>query len=219
MMNEKAAEMVAEQIISRGIRDSKVISAMRAVPRELFVPAHLRDSAFEDRPLAIGQGQTISQPYIVALMTECLKIGGDEVVLEVGTGSGYQAAVLSRIARAVYTIEVKEALFRHARRLFKQLGYENIIGKHGDGYFGWGGGARFDAIILTAAVDHVPAPLFGELKVGGRLVLPLGRPPEHQKLALLTKTPERFEVQYVTGVMFVPMTGQAQRRAGLSQKR
>ncbi len=210
-MNERAAEMVAEQIVSRGIRDSKVISAMQEVPRELFVPTHLRDSAFEDRPLAIGQGQTISQPYIVALMTECLKLGGEETVLEVGTGSGYQAAVLSRIARTVYTIEVKEALYRRSRRLFKQLGYDNIIGKQGDGYFGWGGEERFDAIILTAAVDHVPAPLSRELKTGGRLVLPLGRPPDHQKLALLTKTPKRFEVRYVTGVMFVPMTGQAQK--------
>lgn len=218
-MYEKAVEMVAEQIVSRGIRDSRVISAMREVPRELFVPTNLRDNAFEDRPLAIGLGQTISQPYIVALMTECLNIGGDQLVLEVGTGSGYQAAVLSRIARTVYTIEVKELLYRRSRRLFKQLGYENIVGKHGDGYFGWGGEERFDAIILTAAVDHVPAPLFRELRVGGRLVLPLGRPPDHQKLALLTKTPERFEVRYLTGVMFVPMTGQAQRRAGLSQKR
>ncbi|HUX20641.1 MAG TPA: protein-L-isoaspartate(D-aspartate) O-methyltransferase, partial [Spirochaetia bacterium] len=195
MENENADVMVKEQIVARGIRDPQVIAAMRSVPRHLFMPAQMRESAYEDRPLAIGEGQTISQPYIVALMTECLSPGPEDLVLEVGTGSGYQAAVLSRIVKTVYSIEMKELLYRRSKRLFRQLGYLNIETRMGDGYWGWSDRAPFDAIILTAAIDHVPAPLFRQLKTGGRLVVPLGRPPSHQRLALLTKTNESFRVR------------------------
>lgn len=210
MDSDRAAKMVETQIEARGIRNPGVLSAMRFVPRHLFIPSYMRASAYEDRPLGIGEGQTISQPYIVALMTEHLDPHPDDVVLEIGTGSGYQAAVLSRIVRRVYTVEVREVHFRRSRRLFKQLGYENIEGKHGDGYWGWSEFAPYDAIIITAAVDHVPAPLFRQLKIGGRLIVPLGRPPEHQRLALITRTGRKLRVDYITGVMFVPMTGRAQ---------
>lgn len=210
MDSDRAAEMVENQIKSRGIRNPRVLSAMCSVPRHLFIPSHMRGSAYDDRPLSIGEGQTISQPYIVALMTEYLDPGPEDVVLEIGTGSGYQAAVLSRIVKRVYTIEVKELHFRRSRRVFKRLGFDNIECKHGDGYWGWPQFAPYDAIILTAAVDHVPAPLFRQLKVEGRLIVPLGKPPAHQKLALVTRTGKKFRVDYLTGVMFVPMTGHAQ---------
>lgn len=207
-----AVEMVREQIEARGIRNPTVLDAMRAVPRHLFVPAPLRMSAYDDRPLGIGDGQTISQPYIVALMTEVLDVGPRDVVLEIGTGSGYQAAVLSRIVKHVYTIEVKERLFRRARRLFFRLGYDNISTRHGDGYWGWSAFAPYDAIIITAAIDHVPTPLYRQLAEEGRIVVPLGRPPVHQKLAIITRSEGRLRATYVTGVMFVPMTGRAQKR-------
>ncbi len=205
------AEMVRTQIESRGITDRAVLEAMRQVPRHLFVPAHLRSSAYEDHPLTIGEGQTISQPYIVALMTECLAVGDSDVILEIGTGSGYQAAVLSRIVRQVYTIEVREILFRRARRLFNALGYANIEVRYGDGYYGWPERAPFDGIMITAAVGVVPPPLLEQLAVGGRLVLPYGTPPGHQRLTLLTRIGQRYQVKHITGVTFVPMVGRATR--------
>jgi len=204
--------MVEDQVEARGIRNPGVLSAMRSVPRQLFVPAHLRSSAYEDRPLSIGEGQTISQPYIVALMTESLSLSGADSVLEIGTGSGYQAAVLSRIVKRVYTVEVRELHYRRSRRLFRQLGYDNIVSRHGDGYWGWPEFAPYNAIIMTAAIDHVPSPLFRQLAIGGRLIVPLGRPPDHQKLTLIRKVGRKYEVKYLTGVMFVPMTGRAQRK-------
>jgi protein-L-isoaspartate(D-aspartate) O-methyltransferase len=210
-MSERAAEMVKSQIMARGICDPMVLQAMSLVPRHLFVPDRLRDAAYDDHPLAIGEGQTISQPYIVALMTESLGLGAPDTVLEIGTGSGYQAAVLSRIVSRVFTVEVREMLYRRARRLFVSLGLSNIECRHADGYWGWSEHAPYDAIVITAAVNHVPAPLFSQLKIGGRLIVPLGEPPSHQRLALVTRTGSKFRVQFLTGVMFVPMTGRAQR--------
>jgi len=204
-----AAEMVRTQIECRGITDRAVLEAMRQVPRHLFVPPHLRSSAYEDHPLTIGEGQTISQPYIVALMTECLATSASDVVLEIGTGSGYQAAILSRIVRQVYTIEVREVLFRRARRLFDSLGYTNVEIRYGDGYFGWPERAPFEGIIITAAVGLVPPPLLAQLSEGGRLVLPFGTPPGHQRLTLLTRIGGRCQVKHITGVTFVPMVGRA----------
>jgi len=206
------AEMVKTQIESRGIMDRAVLEAMRQVPRHLFVPAHLRSSAYEDHPLSIGEGQTISQPYIVALMTECLAASPSDIVLEIGTGSGYQAAVLSKIVRKVYTIEVREVLFRRARRLFNALDYTNVEIHYGDGYYGWPERAPFDGIIITAAVGLVPPPLLAQLAEGGRLVLPYGTPPGHQRLTLLTRVGERYQVKHITGVTFVPMVGKATKR-------
>lgn len=211
--NERAIEMVRTQIESRGIRDPRVIQVMSALPRHLFVPEGLRHCAYEDHPLSIGEGQTISQPYIVALMTEALAVGEQDTVLEIGTGSGYQAAVLSRIVKQVFTIEVRELHFRRARRLFQALSFDNVHCRYGDGYWGWSQHAPYDAIMVTAAVDHVPAPLFRQLKEGGRLIVPLGNPPCHQRLALATKCERKFRVRYITGVMFVPMTGKALRRS------
>ncbi len=207
-----SAEMVRTQIECRGITDPAVLAAMRQVARHLFVPAHLRSSAYEDHPLTIGEGQTISQPYIVALMTECLALSDSDIVLEIGTGSGYQAAVLSRIVRQVFTIEVREVLFRRARRVLSALGCANIEIRHGDGYYGWPERAPFDGIIITAAVGLAPPPLLAQLKEGGRLVLPFGTPPGHQRLTVITRVGMRFQVRHITGVTFVPMVGRATRR-------
>ncbi len=201
--------MVADQIIRRGVRDSKVISAMTRVPRHRFVPESLWPQAYADHPLPIGEGQTISQPYIVALMTESLDLKGTERVLEIGTGSGYQAAVLSETAGTVYTIEIKEKLHQRATRVLQSIGFPDIKTRHGDGYFGWKDAAPFDAIMITAAVDHIPPPLLGQLKDGGRLILPLGNPFHFQHLTLVTRKGEDFTVKQITGVLFVPMTGYA----------
>lgn len=204
-----AKRMVAEQIKKRGISDHRVLHAMEAVPRHLFVPEGLKENAYEDHPLPIGEGQTISQPYIVALMTESLNLKPTETVLEIGTGSGYQAAVLSHIAKQVFTIEIKEKLFNQAKGLLGLLGYGNIETFFGDGYFGLKEKAPFDGIMITAAVDHIPPPLLKQLKVGGRLVLPLGNPFGYQNLTLVTKSAKDYEVKQITGCLFVPMTGKA----------
>lgn len=203
-------EMVEEQIAGRDIADRRVIDAMEAVPRHRFVPDSLRKKAYQDSPLPIGEGQTISQPYIVALMTQSLGLSGNERVLEVGTGSGYQAAVLAEVARKVYTIEIKPALHRTASALFAEMELDSVISaREGDGYFGWPEAAPFDAVMITAAVDHIPPPLLDQLRDGGKLVLPLGNPFSYQNLVLVTKTGGDFTVRQITGVLFVPMTGQA----------
>ena len=201
--------MVRRQIEGRGISDSRVLKAMREVPRHLFVPENLRARAYGDGPLPIGEGQTISQPYIVALMTQHLNLTSADNVLEIGTGSGYQAAVLAKIAGQVCTIEIKEALHRRATRILKSRHPENVRTRLGDGYYGWQQQAPFDAIMITAAVDHVPPPLIGQLKNGGRLILPLGNPFSYQNLVLVTKQNDETTIKQITGVLFVPMTGYA----------
>ncbi len=204
------AVMVAGQIERRGVKDSAVLDAMRTVPRHLFVPpAHQRE-AYDDCPLPIGHDQTISQPFIVAVMTEALRLSPGDRVLEVGTGSGYQAAVLAEIAREVFTIEIIDPLGRHAESTLVSMGYKNIHVMIGDGYRGWPEHAPFDAIIVTAAPDHIPQPLIEQLAVGGRMVLPLGD--KEQTLIVLHKTPQGIERQDRYGVRFVPMTGEAQKR-------
>jgi len=201
--------MVLSQIRSRGISDNNVLKAMSQVLRHRFVPKELASQAYADHPLPIGEGQTISQPYIVALMTESLELKGHERVLEIGTGSGYQAAILANVAKDVYTIEIKEKLFAKANRTFRSLGYTNIKTRHADGYFGWPEAAPFDCIMITASIDHVPPPLLKQLKDGGRLILPLGNPFSYQNLSLVTKHGEDYTVKQITGVLFVPMTGYA----------
>ncbi len=198
-------EMVATQIASRGVRDARTLAAMRKVARHLFVPPALAKQAYEDYPLSIGHGQTISQPYIVGFMTEALGLAGGETVLEVGTGSGYQAAVLAEIAARVHTIEIVAPLAEEAAALLKRLGYANVLVRAGDGYQGWPEAAPFDAIIVTAAAPRVPEPLKQQLKDGGRLILPLGD--DSQELVVVTRRGDRFEEKRVLPVRFVPMTG------------
>ncbi len=202
-------KMVRQQLKARGIEEPDVLSAMRQVPRHAFVPDSLKDRAYTDNPLPIGQGQTISQPYIVALMTASLEPDGSDRVLEVGTGSGYQAAVLAEIVQEVYSIEIKEKLQETATKTLSALGYTDVHTRHGDGYFGWPEAAPFDAIMITAAVDHIPPPLLEQLKDGGKLILPLGNPFSYQNLVLVTKQDEDYTVRQITGVLFVPMTGHA----------
>ncbi|MEM3400161.1 MAG: protein-L-isoaspartate(D-aspartate) O-methyltransferase [Candidatus Micrarchaeia archaeon] len=208
--------MVNEQIIGRGVRDSRVISAMRTVLRHEFVPDNLRGEAYNDYPLPIGEGQTISQPYIVALMTEKLQLNGSERVLEIGTGSGYQAAILSEIVGAenVFTIEIIGPLARRANATLNRLGYGKVHVKNADGYFGWEEYAPFDAVMITAAVDHIPPPLIAQLADGGRLILPLGSTRYYQTLTLVKKEGGEIRTEYITDVRFVPMTGEALRRSG-----
>lgn len=201
--------MVREQIEARGISHSQVLSAMRATPRHEFVPGDQADAAYSDHPLPIGEGQTISQPYIVALMTDTLQLKPSDRVLEIGTGSGYQAAILSGLAAHIYTIEIKHKLYFNSHNILNKLDYKNINCRYGDGYFGWPEEAPFDAIMITAAVDHIPPPLLKQLRNGGRLVLPLGSPFGYQNLVLVTKQGEDVSVRQITGVLFVPMTGHA----------
>ncbi len=201
--------MVESQIRARGVRQPEVLAAMAAVPRHLFVPEPFRAQAYEDYPLPIGASQTISQPYIVALMTELLELDGGEKVLEIGTGSGYQAAVLSRVAKEVYTIEILEPLGQQAGRLLGELGYRNVRTRVGDGYQGWPEAAPFDAIMVTAAPPEIPKPLLDQLKIGGKMVVPVGS--FFQDLLVLTRTPTGFEKKNIIPVRFVPMTGEAQR--------
>jgi len=198
-------DMVVSQIAARGVRDPKTLAALRKVARHLFVPAASRTQAYEDHPLSIGHGQTISQPYIVAFMTEALGLRGGETVLEVGTGSGYQAAVLGEIAARVYTIEIVAPLAEDSAALLKRLGHANVSVRAGDGYLGWPEAAPFDAIMVTAAAPRIPEPLRQQLKDGGRLVVPVGD--EWQELVVVTRRGERFEEKRVLPVRFVPMTG------------
>ncbi|NOX36904.1 MAG: protein-L-isoaspartate(D-aspartate) O-methyltransferase [Calditrichaeota bacterium] len=206
---EARKRMVETQIRARGVKDARVLKAMEKVPRHRFVPEHLWDEAYFDEPLPIGYGQTISQPYVVAYMTEQLGLTGDEKVLEIGTGSGYQAAILAELAKEVYTIEIIPELGKRAAEVLKELGYENVHVRIGDGYRGWPEAAPFDAIILTAAPDHVPQPLLDQLKVGGRMILPLGD--FYQDLVLITKTEKGIKKERKIPVRFVPMTGEAEK--------
>ncbi len=205
---QKARErMVETQIAARGIRDPRVLAAMRKVPRHLFVDEALRDQAYGDYPLPIGEGQTISQPYIVALMTEALELKGPEKVLEVGTGSGYQAAILAELARWVYSIERYPSLAHRAKRILEKLGYNNIIIKVGDGTKGWPEAAPFDAIIVTAAGPKIPEPLIEQLKDGGRLVMPVGDE-WSQYLIKVTKKGDRLLKENLGAVRFVKLVGE-----------
>ena len=206
---QRRAAMVRNQIESRGVRDSAVLKAMGDTPRHFFVPPELQNRAYQDNPLPIGDGQTISQPYIVALMTEALAIEPDDRVLEIGTGSGYQAAVLSYLVKEVYSIEIKERLHQRATATLERLGYSNVHTRFGDGYFGWEEAGPFDCIMITAAVDHVPPPLVRQLSDGGRMILPLGNPFAYQNLVLVSKQGQDITVRQILGVLFVPMTGTA----------
>lgn len=208
--DEQRLVMVDEQICQRGIRDPRVLEAMKEVPRHLFVPPARRSQAYADHPLPIGYDQTISQPYVVALMTSLLDLGPEDRVLEVGTGSAYHAAVLSRIAREVYTIEIIPELARRARQTLDRLGYRNVQVREGDGYRGWPEAAPFDAILLTAAPPEIPRPLIDQLAVGGTLVAPVGK--DWQQLETIRRTPEGLEKGRGEPVRFVPMTGEAQAR-------
>lgn len=198
--------MVAEQIAARGVTDARVLAAMREVPRHLFVPDGMRDSAYADGPLPIGHEQTISQPYIVALMTALARTTPTDIVLEVGTGSGYQAAVLSRLVARVCSIEILEPLARSAEALLRRLGYTNIEVRHGDGYQGWPEDAPFDVILVTAAPESVPAALVAQLKPGGRMVIPVGPVSRVQDLLLIEKDRSGATTsRSVIPVRFVPM--------------
>jgi protein-L-isoaspartate(D-aspartate) O-methyltransferase len=197
--------MVRETIESRGVHDSRTLQAMRKVPRHLFVPPTSLNEAYGDHPLPIGHSQTISQPYIVAFMTEALHLKGGEKVLEVGAGSGYQAAVLSEIAAHVYSIEIVPALADAARERLARMEYKNVTVRAGDGFLGWPEEAPFDAMMVTAAAPRVPPPLQDQLKDGGRLILPLGD--FEQDLVVVTRKGSSFEQKRVLPVRFVPMTG------------
>ena len=197
-------QMVREQIQDRGIYASRLLDAMRNVERHLFVPESYRQMAYADGPLPIGYGQTISQPFIVAYMTNLLLVEPTDKVLEIGTGSGYQAAVLAELVDQVYTIELVEGLGKQAEDLLKNLKYDNVHVKIGDGYAGWEEFAPYDAIIVTAAADSVPAPLIDQLKVGGRMIIPVGSPSQVQMLKLIEKKKNRVTTKDILPVRFVP---------------
>jgi len=199
----KRKQMIEEQVVKRGVRNPQVLRALEKVERPLFVPDSLREEAYTDGPLPIGYGQTISQPYIVAFMTEALKVDSGDKVLEVGTGSGYQAAILAEIVKEVYTIEILGPLAESAQERLKRLGYQNIFVKHGDGYKGWSEYAPFDAIIVTAAPNEIPEELLKQLKAGGRMVIPIGS--FYQELYRITKTEKGILEEKLLPVRFVPM--------------
>ena len=202
-MEDRRNRMVDEQIVHRGITDPRVVTAMRKVPRHEFVPLLYQWQAYDDHPLPIGYDQTISQPYIVAFMTAAVELKGGERVLEIGTGSGYQAAVLAELAREVYSVEIVEGLASQARQRLKELGYDNVVVKHGDGYKGFKEHAPYDAIVVTAAPDAIPPELVNQLKTGGRMVIPIGS--FYQELYLVTKTAEGMVTKRLLPVRFVPM--------------
>ena len=205
---EKRQSMVLNQLQSRDIIDPEVLQAMLTVPRHKFVDEHIRESAYNDCPLSIGEGQTISQPYIVALMTQLLELKGDEKVLEIGTGSGYQAAVLAEIVEEVYTVEIYESLSKKSEKLLMDLGYQNIKFKVGDGYHGWEEHAPYDAIIVTCAPDHVPPSLLQQIRDdGGRIVIPVGGIWMVQTLMKIEKIGGKIKSKGIIGVRFVPMIG------------
>jgi len=205
---EERQNMVVNQLQSRDITDIKVLQAMLTVPRHEFVDENVRESAYNDYPLAIGEGQTISQPYIVALMTQLLELKGNEKVLEIGTGSGYQAAVLAEIVKEVYTVEIYQSLSKKSEKLLNDLSYQNIKYKVGDGYYGWEEYAPYDAIIVTCAPDHVPPSLLQQIKDdGGRIVIPVGGIWMVQTLMKIEKIEGKIKSKGIIGVRFVPMIG------------
>lgn len=199
-------QMVQEQIEKRGVKDKATLAAMRKVPRHLFVPSDMAGNAYQDRPLPIGYGQTISQPYIVAYMTEIIQPQPSDKVLEIGTGSGYQAAVLAEIVKQVFTIEIVEPLGKQATTRLTKLNYKNVQTKNGDGYYGWKENAPFDAIVVTAAAEHIPPPLVQQLKDGGKMIIPVGSPFMTQQLMLVEKTGGKMRTKSMLPVRFVPLT-------------
>jgi len=202
--HKKAGVMVEKQIEGRGVKDPQVLKVMRETPRHRFIPPHLEKMAYNDSPLPIGEGQTISQPYIVALMTELLELKGNEKILEIGTGSGYQAGVLSALVSEVFSIEIVKNLVDSADVRLKIMGYKNVTTQWGDGYKGWPDQAPFDGIIVTAAPDEIPQPLIDQLKTGGRLVVPVGT--RHQELRVITKNEDgTIQSKNIIPVRFVPM--------------
>ena len=208
---EELYRLVKRSIESRGVESPKVLEAMRSVPRHEFVPPEHRNKAYTDQPLPIGHGQTISQPYIVAYMTELLQLQRDEKVLEIGTGSGYQAAVLSEITEDVYTIEIIQALAESVKERFSRLGYDEVKVLNADGYYGWEEHAPFDAVIVTAAAGHIPPPLIEQLVTGGRMVIPVGGVYQTQHITLVRKGEDgTITTEQLLPVRFVPFTGKAQ---------
>jgi protein-L-isoaspartate(D-aspartate) O-methyltransferase len=209
---EARERMVTYDLKGRDITDEKVLKIMGKVERHLFVEKDLLEVAYNDYPLSIGDGQTISQPYIVALMTQWVNLKPTDKVLEIGTGSGYQAAVLGELVDQVYSIEIRETLAAQASKRLRELGYQKVKVRHGDGYFGWQEYAPFDAIIVTCAANHIPPPLLSQLKEGGRLIIPLGSTFFYQTLTLITKVGGGHKVRQISGVRFVPMTGEAEKK-------
>lgn len=209
---EQRYAMVRDTVASRDVTDEDVLRAMRTVPRHELIPEDHRDDAYADRPLPIGRDQTISQPYIVGLMSQLAGVARGDTVLEVGTGSGYQAAVLAEMGVKVYSIEIVEPLARRAAADLERLGYDSVQVRAGDGYRGWPEHAPFDAIIITAAPPEIPEPLKEQLKVGGRMVVPVGEDQGYQELVVLTRTEDGFDRRTIIPVRFVPMTGEAQER-------
>ncbi|MFH1177267.1 MAG: protein-L-isoaspartate(D-aspartate) O-methyltransferase [Acidobacteriota bacterium] len=203
-------EMVTTQIAARGVRAERVLAAMRRVPRHLFVPEEARADAYDDHPLPIGEGQTISQPYIVGLMSELLELEPGERILEVGTGSGYQAAILAEMGCEVYSVEIRPNLAHTAAQRLQAQGYTKVQVRAGDGYGGWPEAAPFAGIIVTAAPERIPQPLLEQLAVGGRLVIPVGS--FYQQLKVITRTPQGYSDRDVIPVRFVPMTGKVERQ-------
>jgi protein-L-isoaspartate(D-aspartate) O-methyltransferase len=199
--------MIERDLVGRGIKDSRVLEIMGSLERELFVPDKVRSQAYEDRPLPIGVGQTISQPYMVALMTELLGLKGSERVLEIGTGSGYQTAVLGKLAAEVYSIEIIPSLSERAKVLLEQLGLDNVRLRVGDGFFGWGERAPYDAILVTASAPKIPEPLWEQLREGGRLIMPLGQDRRTQRLVRAVKVDGKQVIENISDVVFVPLTG------------
>ncbi len=216
---EERGKMVAGQIQARDVKDPNVLKAMRVVPRHAFIRPTEQRYAYADHPLPIGYEQTISQPYIVAFMTEALQLKPNSKVLEIGTGSGYQAAVCAEIAQQVYTIEIVEGLANRAKKCLKELGYSNVFVRFGDGFFGWPDEAPFDAIIGTAAAGRIPEPLLEQLKPGGRMILPYGSPRGFQYLVVITKDKKgNISKKNVMPVRFVPMTGEVMKPEKKSEK-
>jgi len=209
--DQARSRMVQADLKGRDITDEKVLSAMGRVPRHLFVDKHLREAAYNDCPLPIGEGQTISQPYIVALMTQSLNLKPTDKVLEIGTGSGYQAAVLAELVDRVYSIEIDKKLADRAAKTLKELGYKKVQVKQGDGFFGWPEHAPFDAVMVTCAPERIPDPLIQQLKDGGRLIIPVGSTFFHQTLTLLTRVKGENRMKNIIPVRFGPMTGEAEK--------